>query len=130
MKFDRKFDKYVCIGDTITADATDKMQLVATIVYDDHCNPRDDEWYGEKDVARWLNDEWCFVGVVLSIQSHDGTIKAHLDSLWGLEANIRDDNDHLTDVANQLICEKQILNTLESIKEPVSRAIESLTHTN
>lgn len=129
MKFDRKFGKYVCVGNTITADITDKMRLVATLVYDDNSDPRDFDCYEEADVVRWKNDDWFFVGVVLSIQSHDGTIKAELDSLWGYEANFTDNHDYLTEVANELIDEKQILDTLQSIYQPVTRAIETLTRT-
>jgi hypothetical protein len=130
MKFDRKFDKFVCVGDTIKADITDKIQLVATLVFDDHCQPTDFDCYEEADIERWKNDDWHFVGVVLSLQSHDGTIKRNLGSLWGNEANLIDNNDHLTDVANELIDEREIVTELRDIYEPVARAIEALTHTN
>jgi|688.fasta_scaffold80666_6 hypothetical protein len=130
MKFDQKFGKYACIGDTITADVTKKMKLVAAIVFDDQCQPSDFDCYDEQQIERWQKDEWYFVGVVLSLQSHDGTIKAHLGSLWGNECHLGDNDDWLTEIANELIDEKQILNTLQSINEPVTRAIEALTHTN
>jgi hypothetical protein len=129
MKFDRKFDKFVCVGDTIKADITDKVQLVATLVFDDQCQPTDFDCYEEADIERWKNDEWIFVGIVLSIQSHDGTIHTRLDSLWGNEANLGDNNDHLTDVANELIDERDIVDALRKIYEPVTRAIETLTRT-
>ena len=129
MKFDRKFDKFVCVGDTIKADVTDKLQLVATLVYDDQCQPTDFDCYEEADIERWKNDEWHFVGVVLSLQSHDGTIKRNLGSLWGNEANLIDNNDHLTDVANELIDEREIVTELRDIYEPVTRAIKTLTRT-
>lgn len=129
MKFDRKFSQYACVGDTITADVTDQMQLVATLVYDDQCQPTDFDYYEEADIERWKNDEWHFVGIVLSIQSHDGMLHTRLDSLWGNEANLGDNNDHLTDVANELIDERDIVDALRNIYEPVTRAIESLTRT-
>jgi hypothetical protein len=129
MKFDRKFAQFVCVGDTIKADITDKIQLVATLVFDDHCQPTDFDCYEEADIKRWKNDEWHFVGVVLSLQSHDGTIKRNLGSLWGNEANLIDNNDHLTDVANELIDEREIVTELRDIYEPVTRAIETLTRT-
>jgi hypothetical protein len=129
MKFDRKFAQFVCVGDTIKADVTDKLQLVATLVYDDQCQPTDFDCYEEADIERWKNDEWHFVGVVLSLQSHDGTIKRNLGSLWGNEANLIDNNDHLTDVANELIDEREIVTELRDIYEPVTRAIKTLTRT-
>jgi hypothetical protein len=129
MKFDQKFNRFVCVGDTIKADVTDKLQLVATLVYDSDCDPQNEGWYDEPDVKRWMNDEWMFVGVVLSVQSHDGTIYKQLGSLWGNEANLREDNDHLTDVANELIDKREIVAALREIYEPVTRAIKTLTRT-
>lgn len=126
MKFTQNFDKYVCVGDTISADITDKIRLVATVRHDSHSSPSDCDCYSDAAIKRWENEEWFYCGIVLSVQSHDGTIYEELDSLWGIEANFGEDNAYLMEVANDLIAPASILEALRRIYEPVTAAIATL----
>jgi hypothetical protein len=54
----------------------------------------------------WCKDEWCYVGVVLSVAKNDIVVCEHAASLWGIEANYPgSDNSYLTEVANDLLSE-------------------------
>lgn len=59
----------------------------------------------------WCNDEWCYVGVVVTA-SREG-LELGSASLWGIES---DAGDYLTEIANELIDE-----AMEEAKATISR---------
>lgn len=57
----------------------------------------------------WCQDDWCWVGVRLSVSKGGVTLDKYAASLWGIESDSNDfgdDNyDYLTEVANELLPE-------------------------
>lgn len=133
--FTQGFEKFVCIGDSITCEV-EGYAITARIFPDD--NPaRPDErqdgfwpslykdaagfigagpnWRARFDTARahaeavmeaWEKDEWFYGGIVLSVSFEGVHIVDHAASLWGIEANYPDgDNAYLTQAANKLLPE-------------------------
>lgn len=131
--FTQGFEKYVCIGDSITCEV-EGYTLTARIIPDD--NPaRPDErqdgfwpslykdaagfigagpdWRARFDAAKaraeavidaWEKDEWFYCGIVLSVSFQGILIKDKAASLWGIEANYPgSDNTYLTQTANELL---------------------------
>jgi hypothetical protein len=47
----------------------------------------------------WCNDEWSYVGVVVSVSRNGVVLDEHAASLWGIES---DAGDYLREVANEL----------------------------
>ena len=145
MTFTTKFKPYACSGDSITCEV-DGFTVTARIEYDNDSGPPDkhDEGFwpsqdknapgymGEvstrkfnaahkkasKIMAAWRNDEWFFVGVVLSVEKNGVMLADHAASLWGVECNYPGaNNSYLLQVANELLDEalehgKGILNKL------------------
>lgn len=70
----------------------------------------------------WCDDEWSYVGVVISVSRNGVLLDDHAASLWGIECNYPfSDNSHLTEVANELIPE-----ALASAKAARARMLEIL----
>lgn len=132
-RFNRSFDSYACIGDRITADVGG-FEVIATIHHDDSPDRPDENndgfwpsrdpkaagWIGndpavsfedqqahaEEVMRAWEADEWCYVGVVLSVKRNDVTLERNAAALWGVEMNYPGgDNSYLTEVANELLDE-------------------------
>lgn len=62
----------------------------------------------------WCNNEWCYVGIVLSIYRGDVCLDDHAASLWCIES---DAGEYLVSVANELLDEavergREVLSTL------------------
>lgn len=52
----------------------------------------------------WCNDEWRWVGVVVSVSYAGVMLSKHAASLWGIECNYPgSDNSYLLEVANELL---------------------------
>ena len=101
-RFSDEFANYACIGDTITAEV-DGFDVTARIEFDqnygiddDDCHSTDqsvcgcnDEQFAGLLKARkaWFNDEWQYVGLVLSVAKNGVTLDDHAASLWGMELN-------------------------------------------
>lgn len=59
-----------------------------------------------ENLKAWCNDEWHYVGIVLSVECDGITLDYHAASLWGIECNYPgSDNLYLTEVANELLDE-------------------------
>ncbi|CAM3661784.1 hypothetical protein [Litorimonas haliclonae] len=135
MTFTKKFDDFVCEGDSITCEV-DGYTITAHIARDDTQDPPDERQDGfwpslypneagfigagngwrdrfdkaqakaERVMAAWKNDEWHYCGVILSVAIDGLVLDDHAASLWGIEANYPDsDNAYLTEVANELLPE-------------------------
>jgi len=96
-----KFDRFVCIGDAVSWDVG-VFTLAARIEPDYVTQPTDFECYTKKDIERWKNDEWCYVGIVIDVFIGDVPITKHAASLWGIDCNFGKDNTYLDDVAHDL----------------------------
>ena len=54
----------------------------------------------------WCNDQWRYVGIVLSVSRKGVELDANADSLWCIDMNYPgSDNSYLTEVANELLSE-------------------------
>ena len=52
----------------------------------------------------WLNDEWFYCGIILSVTIDETELTDHAASLWGIEANYPDSkNAYLSQIANELL---------------------------
>lgn len=106
-RFTEKFGSYVCPNDFIRVEI-DGLRIDATLEFDQDSSVDDAECYLPIKIKQWRNDEWFFVGVVLSV-THIATgieLSDHAASLWGTEANFnKRANRYLTQVANELLPE-------------------------
>ena len=106
MAYASSFDRFVCAGDTISADV-DGFTVTARIVYDESTRPEDYECYDDATVRAWYDNDWYFCGVCVQVS------RAGIDltgpygaALWGVEANFPgSDNAYLTEIATDLIPE-------------------------
>jgi hypothetical protein len=106
MAYASSFDRFVCPGDTISADV-DGFTVTARIVYDESTRPEYYECYDDTNVHAWYNNDWYFCGVCVQVS------RAGIDltgpygaALWGIKANFpRSDNAYLTEIAADLIPE-------------------------
>jgi hypothetical protein len=99
-----KFDSYVCPNDSIAWSA-EGFDFVAIVEHDSDTDCDMCDCYTPEDVERWKNDEWWFGGVVVSVWRNGHLIEDHAASLWGIECNFGEDNDYLSEVAQQLQAE-------------------------
>lgn len=54
----------------------------------------------------WLDDQWFYCGIILSVSRAGVLLEEHAASLWGIEANYPEsDNAYLNTVANELVSE-------------------------
>jgi len=120
-KFSREFDKFVCVGDSISADVG-VARVVARLWDDIDTLPSHSDCYEPADVARWKNGDWIYVGVVLSVWVDDVCICRHAASLWGVDANFGGDNSYLTEVANELLEEADPASIVEKFREKLAVA--------
>lgn len=117
-----QFPAYACQGDRIewTAEGFD---IVARLEYDTDSNPEDVECYSPEDVQRWKNDDWFYVGVVLSVSRNGVELSDHAASLWGVDCNFSDtSNAYLSEVAQELEAE-----AIANARREVVRIREALT---
>ncbi|PHR60236.1 MAG: hypothetical protein COA43_08040 [Robiginitomaculum sp.] len=134
-EFVTPFDSYVCLGDSISVDIGD-YSISARIFHDDIAERPDQRQDGfwpslyAKDAGfigsgngwrkrfdeqqalaqtimdAWLNDEWFYCGIILSVRIGETSLTDHAASLWGIEANFpKSDNSYLLEVANELLDE-------------------------
>jgi hypothetical protein len=116
-----QFSRYACEGDRIEWSA-EGFDIVARLVYDTDTKPMDFDCYDTEDVERWRNDEWFYVGVVLSVSRNGVELSNHAASLWGIDCNFNDtSNDYLAEVAKELESE-----ALEIAKGELTRIREAL----
>jgi hypothetical protein len=116
-----QFNSYACPGDFIEWDA-DGFTLRATLHNDHDTRPTDYDCYDEKTIAAWRNDDWLFVGVVLSVYRAGVLLDDHAASLWGVDCNFPEsDNSYLAECAREMQAE-----ALASGADKVTALIASL----
>ena len=100
-----KFNKRPLPGDSIVW-RNGGFTLTARINFDDATKPREVDCYSEEDIERWKNDDWCYVGIVVTAEYRRWLLKDPAASLWGLECGLAEDSgDYLSDVAAELFAE-------------------------
>lgn len=67
-------------------------------------------------LRRWCNDEWCYIGVVVTLLDEDGEDADETESLWGIES---DSEDYLETVAHELADE-----ILARVREEENESLE------
>jgi len=129
--FDKNFDSFVCEGDTITCEVG-AFTCTATVYRDDNADKpdeRDDGFWpsrdpeaagyvlpenfdaqqaiAEKVMMAWMQDEWWYCGVAVTIACEDVELTGQYEhALWGIECNYPDSkNEYLREVANDLLHE-------------------------
>lgn len=101
----KAFDKFVCVGDSRTVDYG-PFTIRAALVADSNTSPYDYDSYDAAGIAAWNNDEWQYVGVVLSVWVDDVCLDDNVASLWGVDANYPgSDNAYLSECANEILPE-------------------------
>lgn len=96
-----KFDKYACQGDTVSW-TVEGFDIVACIEYDHDTRPTDFDCYDDEQIKAWREDEWSFCGIVLAVSRNGVQLTDHAASLWGIDCNLGDDNDYLSEVCAEL----------------------------
>jgi hypothetical protein len=97
-----QFDNYACEGDSIEWQ-TEGFDLVARLERDDDTTPMDSEYYSPIKIKQWKNNEWFYVGVVLSVSFNGIALDNHAASLWGVDCNYnRTSNRYLSEVAREM----------------------------
>ena len=100
--FTQKFRSHVCIFDAIECEV-DGVTYCATLRYDDATHPNEFECYDAKQIADFEIGDWFFCGLIISAHVNETLIADDLASVWGIEANLTNNNDHLTGFANDFL---------------------------
>jgi len=116
-----QFPAYACVGDTI-AWTREGFDFVARLEYDNDTKPADFDCYDADYVERWRDDEWFYVGMVLSVSRNGVELSKNAASLWGIECNFSDTSSaYLSEVAQELEAE-----ALETARAEVARIKQAL----
>jgi len=117
-----QFAKYACLGDSITWQC-EGFDITARIEFDHGTRPDQFDCYAPEDVQRWWEDDWFYVGVVLSVSRNGVELSDHAASLWGIDCNFSDtSNAYLSKVAQEMedetveCAKKRVLEILEKLK--------------
>ena len=120
-----QFPAYACTGDKITWKA-EGFDLTATLEQDTDTKPTYFECYSSADIQRWKNDDWFYVGVVLSVSLNGVELSDHAASLWGVDCNFNNtSNAYLSEVAQEL--EAEALDTARSEATRICAALQEVS---
>lgn len=61
----------------------DRVTVTAALLPDYQTRPEDFDCYDQEDIRAWRDDEWQFVGVVVTVLVGESVLG--VDSLWGVE---------------------------------------------
>lgn len=121
-----QFDSYACVGDKIEWSA-DGFDFVAHLEADTDSHVNDSECYTPKQITAWKNDEWFFVGVVVSVSRNGVELSEHAASLWGIDCNFpsrrKNPNWYLADVAQEL--QSEALNVARAEQARIVGALQT-----
>lgn len=118
-----QFKPYALPGDNIQWQSSG-FDLTATLVADNDTTPVDNDCYSPLKVKQWKNDEWFFVGVVLSVSKGGILLDDNAASLWGIECNYnKKANKYLSEVAKELESE-----ALDCAKIQVVKILNALSN--
>ena len=97
-----QFDSYACVGDSISW-RSEGYDITARLERDDDCSPMYFDCYSPIKIKQWKNDEWFYVGVVLSVSFNGVELSDHAASLWGCDCNYnKKSNKYLATVARDM----------------------------
>lgn len=100
-----EFNAFACIGDSIQWE-NGGFDFSARLEFDGDTDIEDFECFSKKSINSWKNDEWFFVGVVVSVELNGVLLSDHSASLWGIECNFpsrrKNPNKYLSEVAKEL----------------------------
>lgn len=99
MQFSQKFKTYSCAEDSIRLEHSSGITFVATLEHDTDTRPTDFDCYTPEQIRDWKNDEWRYVGIVVTALFEG--IEIDTESTWGCECNLNGNNDGLNEVANE-----------------------------
>lgn len=113
LKIEKDGENYPCGGRAtagpFTAYDADDFNRAIHSVYGQYKATMTAGQYAEAAVQRdfdslraWCNDDWCWVGVVLSLSKDGIELDDYAASLWGIESEA---GDYFNDVANELLDE-------------------------
>lgn len=120
-----QFNSYALIGDSITWQK-DGFDLTATLEADTDSHVKDSDCYSLIKIKQWKNDEWFFVGVVISASKNGVELLDHAASIWGTECNYNDrSNRHLASLARDMESE-----AVDAAKLEIKRICIALCETN
>lgn len=111
---------YICTGDTATI-IEGLFTYIARIEHDEDSTPYDftgpgdcfdlnDDDYGENNrqiIKAWVNDQWHYIGVVVSAYYNGILLDDNVAALWGIECNFpgSTDTSYVTNCACDLLNE-------------------------
>ena len=140
--FTDNFDRFAIPGEWIhtqVGEVTVVARLVRDEDYhidDDDCHNPDQTVTGCNDEqferllsarAAWFNDEWYYGGIVLEVSIGGIPLDKHAASLWGIEVNYPgEDNEYLTEVANNLLPEALSVATRKAAEVAIAHARHTL----
>ena len=105
--FNGKFDTVMTVGDCLEIELNGIIYQART-EYDPDSLPSDYDCYSKEDIEKWEREEWYYVGLVIGAKKeesgHTWTCE-NICSLWGIEMSICENNNHITEYANELLNE-------------------------
>lgn len=120
-----QFNSYALEGDSITWES-EGFTLTARLQYDTDTTPIDYECYSPLKIKQWKNDDWFYVGVIVSVSKNGVMLDDHAASLWGVDCNYnRTSNKHLATVAQDMENEAIEVGKLEV--ERMVKALQTIT---
>ena len=98
------FPTYPCPSDRVQT-TYGPFTIKAVLVYDNDTSPKDFEGYTPEDFDAWLRDDWCYVGVVLSLWRGNVCFDDSIASVWGIELGLRgtDERKYVNEAANDML---------------------------
>lgn len=116
------FNSYAMAGDFIAWES-EGYTIRATLHNDTDTHVQGFDCYSQEEIQAWKNDEWFYVGVVLSVSYNGIKLEDHAASLWGIDCNFPGGtNAYLSECALELQDE-----AIESAKVKHKQMIRALT---
>lgn len=122
-KRQQAFSRYALAGDAIEWEK-DGFTLRATLEYDNDTKPADFDCYSEKAIKRWQENEWFYVGVVVSVSRAGVVLDDRAASLWGCACNYGRSNKYLTDIAHEL--EDEAISAGRTVLEELAESTKTM----
>ena len=120
-----QFNSYALEGDSITWEK-EGFTLIARLQYDTDTKPMQYECYSPLKIKQWKNDEWFYVGVIVSISKNGVMLDDSAVSLWGVECNYnKTSNKYLANVAVDM--EDEVVEVGKREVERMVKALQTVT---
>ena len=90
----------------------DGVALTLAMIREDDSDPEDSDCYSDEDIAAWRNDEWEYVGIIVTATLADG--RTGEGSLWGVDVGgyypgteLSQAWDAVTDAIAEAVCDAE-----------------------